>query len=124
MSEFHKFKCLSWNYILRRFQAQKFYSSPVVSCRVRAVWTSDWLFRFLGWKPVSQNSIAPKISTKVVPEVSHLRSEFQVSTFDRFEVIAISASCGKKTIDFGRKKEKDLRREALRKSQKHQRKEK
>ena len=48
--------------------------------------------------------IAPKICTKVVPRKPYLISEFQVSTFGSFEVIAILASGYKKNANCARKK--------------------
>ena len=47
----------------------------------------------------------------------HLSSEFQVSTFSRFKVIAISASGGRKTANFTQKKNRDFRREMSQNSQ-------
>ena len=50
--------------------------------------------------------IAPKICTKVVPYVPHLRSKFQVAICSCFKVIAISASGCRKKVNFARKKTK------------------
>ena len=47
----------------------------------------------------------------------HSRSKFEVSTFSRFKVIAFSVSCCQ-TRNFARKKHRDFRRKASRKSQK------
>ena len=42
----------------------------------------------------------PEICTEIVL----MSSEFQVSTFRRFEVVAISAACCRKTMNFAQKK--------------------
>ena len=55
-------------------------------------------FQFLSLGTCITRPIAPKVCTNFVPNALHLSSEFQVSTFRRFEVKAISASGYRKLL--------------------------